>query len=66
MSGLVSDVDELRRDVRELAAARVAGEAIARDATRRAVGYVRTRELVIAVAGLALTALNVAISVWAG
>jgi len=59
-------IDELRSDVDELLRDKVVTETVARQITSRYVASLRTRELAIAAMGLALTALNVAISVWAG
>lgn len=68
LRSVVEDVTELRVDVDSLMHKRVREEAIAekvaRDATERHVSAVRGRELVLAVAALALTAINVAVSVW--
>lgn len=66
VTAMRADVLELRTDVDELMRERVAAESIARAATARHVRSVRGRELAMAAAGLALTALNVAISVWGG
>jgi Asp/Glu/hydantoin racemase len=64
VSVLREDVRALERDVAELARFRVAAEAIARQATEKAVRESRSREVLLLGAGLALTAVNVVVSVW--
>lgn len=64
VSVLRERVHDLHRDVGELARARVAAEAIARQATKDAAREFRSRELLIAAAALALTALNVGVAIW--
>ena len=59
MSAMSAHVDELRRTVADLREDRAAARAVAREASSKAAKM-------LASGGLALTALNVAVSIWLG